>query len=60
VLAALLLGSLRTILIFLQLGDRATYWERAIQGAFVLVAVLADAAAGASRARGRAAAGAPA
>ncbi len=41
-LALLLLALVRTVLIFLQLGDRATYWERAIQGAFILVAVLAD------------------
>jgi ribose/xylose/arabinose/galactoside ABC-type transport system permease subunit len=41
-LALLLLALVRTVLIFLQLGDRATYWERAIQGAFILVAVLID------------------
>lgn len=42
VLAALLLGSVRTALVFLNLGDMATYWERAIQGAFILGAVLID------------------
>jgi ribose/xylose/arabinose/galactoside ABC-type transport system permease subunit len=42
VLAALLLGSIRTALIFLHVGDMATYWERAIQGGFILAAVLAD------------------
>jgi len=41
-LAAMLLGSIRTSLLFLNLGDRATYWERAIQGGFILAAVLAD------------------
>ena len=30
------------MLIFLRLGVSATYWERAIQGAFILAAVLAD------------------
>lgn len=42
VLAVLLLGSIRTTLVFLNLGEMATYWERAIQGAFILAAVLAD------------------
>lgn len=41
-LAALLLGGIRTALVFLKLGETATYWERAIQGAFILAAVLAD------------------
>ena len=41
-LAVLLLGIVRTVLVFLDLGDMATYWERAIQGAFILAAVLAD------------------
>lgn len=41
-LAALLLGSIRTSLVFLNLGEMATYWERAIQGAFILAAVLSD------------------
>ncbi len=55
ILAALLLGSIRTTLLFLNLGDMATYWERAIQGAFILIAVLAEHAS-----RNRARAGAPA
>lgn len=41
-LAALLLGSIRPMLLYLKLGDTATYWERAIQGGFILVAVLLD------------------
>ncbi len=41
-LAVLLLGTVGTALIFLRLGESATYWERAIQGAFILLAVLAD------------------
>ena len=41
-LGVLLLVSVRTELIFLKLSQSATYWERAIQGAFILVAVLAD------------------
>jgi rhamnose transport system permease protein len=51
ILAALLLGSIRTILVFVDRDDRATYWERAIQGGFILAAVLADHAA--ARASGR-------
>ena len=42
VLAALLLGSIRTALVFLNIGEMATFWERAIQGAFILAAVLVD------------------
>ena len=42
VLAALLLSVISPMLIFLRLGPSVTYWERAIQGAFILVAVLAD------------------
>lgn len=42
VIAAILLGSIRTALVFLKIGDMATYWERAIQGAFILGAVLSD------------------
>jgi ribose/xylose/arabinose/galactoside ABC-type transport system permease subunit len=42
VIGVLLLGTVRTVLLFLKLGDDAVYWERAIQGAFILVAVLAD------------------
>ena len=30
------------VLIFMQLGPQATYWERAIQGGFILLAVLVD------------------
>ncbi len=46
VLAALLLGSIRTALVFLKVGEMATFWERAVQGAFILAAVLADHYAG--------------
>jgi len=42
VVAALLVGSIGSALIFLQLGVRATYWEKAIQGALILAAVLLD------------------
>lgn len=42
VLAALLVSVIRPMLIFLRLGVSATYWEQAIQGAFILTAVLAD------------------
>jgi ribose/xylose/arabinose/galactoside ABC-type transport system permease subunit len=42
VVAALLLSSIRSVLLFLKLGDTAIYWERAIQGAFILAAVLVD------------------
>jgi len=42
ILAAVLLRIIRTVLIFLKLGNEATYWERAIQGAFILLAVLVD------------------
>ena len=45
-LGVLLLVPVRTELIFLNLKQTATYWERAIQGAFILVAVLADHIAG--------------
>lgn len=41
-LGVLLLSLVRTVLIFLQLGISATYWERAIQGGFILAAVLVD------------------
>ena len=50
-LAVLLLGSIRTSLVFLKIGEMATFWERAIQGAFILAAVLADHFAGAAAAR---------
>lgn len=42
VLAALLLGLVRPMLTFLHLGPSADHWEKAIAGAFILVAVLAD------------------
>jgi len=42
VLGASTLGIVATVLIFLKLGDSATYWERAIQGGFILVAILGD------------------
>jgi len=41
-IAAVLLAMIGTALIFLRLGPSATYWEQAIQGAFILAAVLAD------------------
>ncbi len=42
ILGTTLLGIVATVLIFLRLGDAATYWERAVQGCFILAAVLAD------------------
>jgi ribose/xylose/arabinose/galactoside ABC-type transport system permease subunit len=42
VLGALLLGTISTALIFLRLGDSAVYWERAIQGGLILLAVIGD------------------
>jgi ribose transport system permease protein len=41
-LGLLLLGIVRSALLFLKLGPSSTYWERAIQGAFILIAVLVD------------------
>jgi len=41
-LGVLLLGMVGTVLIFLRLGEMSTYWERAIQGAFILLAVFVD------------------
>lgn len=41
-LGAILLNIIGTALVFLKLGDQAVYWERAIQGAFIILAVLAD------------------
>lgn len=41
-LGAVLLGSVKTMLIFLRLGESAVYWERAIQGGLILLAVLSD------------------
>lgn len=46
VLSVLLLSSIGSVLLFLRLGQNATYWEQAIQGAFILTAVLADHLAG--------------
>lgn len=42
VLGATLLGTIATVLIFLRLGESATYWERAVQGGLILLAVLGD------------------
>lgn len=42
VAAAILIGTIGPTLIFMKLGESATYWEQAIQGAFILVAVLTD------------------
>jgi ribose/xylose/arabinose/galactoside ABC-type transport system permease subunit len=52
--ATLLLVTVRTVLIFLRLGESATYWERAIQGAFILLAVLLDQTAARQRGGGAA------
>ena len=41
-LAAGLLVTIGTVLIYLKLGPGATYWQRAIQGGFILLAVLVD------------------
>ena len=46
VLGVLLLNVVATVLIFLRLGAMSTYWERAIQGGFILGAVLLDRVAG--------------
>ncbi len=40
--AAVVLGMVRPVLLFLKLGSTATFWELAIQGACILAAVLAD------------------
>jgi ribose/xylose/arabinose/galactoside ABC-type transport system permease subunit len=42
VLGVALLSIISTVMIFLKLGVNAPFWERAIQGAFILIAVLAD------------------
>ena len=42
VTATLLMTMISTVLIFLKLGENATYWSRAIQGLFILAAVLLD------------------
>lgn len=52
VIGVALLGIVRTVLVFAKLGDQAVYWERSIQGAFILVAVLADRFATRSRLSG--------
>ena len=41
-IAALVLGMVRPVLLFLKLGPTATFWELAIQGACILAAVLID------------------
>jgi len=41
-IGACLLCIVSTVLIFFKLGEMSTYWERGIQGAFILVAVLWD------------------
>lgn len=46
ILSVLLLSSIGSVLLFLRLGQNATYWEQAIQGAFILTAVLVDHLAG--------------
>lgn len=42
VLAVALLGTVRTALIFLKLGDESVYWERSIHGVMILSAILLD------------------
>jgi ABC-type sugar transport system ATPase subunit/ribose/xylose/arabinose/galactoside ABC-type transport system permease subunit len=42
ILGAILLGMISTVLIFLKLGESAVYWERALQGGLILLAVLGD------------------
>ncbi len=42
ILGATLLGIVSTVLIFLKLGPSAAYWEKAIQGGLILLAVLGD------------------
>ncbi len=37
-----LMTMISTVLIFMKLGENATYWSRAIQGVFILGAILAD------------------
>jgi len=49
VLGAILLSVVRPALLFLKLGMDATFWERAIQGAFILGAVAIDHAVAARR-----------
>lgn len=54
VLAVILMVMIKTVLIFLKLGDEATKWERAIQGGFILLAVVLDHLAARRSAGGRA------
>lgn len=42
VLGASTLGIISTVLIFLRLGEASVYWDRAIQGGFILLAVAGD------------------
>jgi ribose/xylose/arabinose/galactoside ABC-type transport system permease subunit len=42
VLGVILLSIQKPVLIFLNLGNNAAYWEKAIQGGLILVAVLVD------------------
>ena len=42
VLAAVLLSTVRSALLFLKLGADAAFWERAVQGAFIMGAVAID------------------
>ena len=42
VLAVAMLGIISTVLIFLRLGESASYWNQAIQGGFILLAILGD------------------
>ena len=51
-LAVVLLGMIGNVLTLLKLGPDAVYWERAIQGGFILLAVLADHLGGRHRVEG--------
>lgn len=42
ILAVVLITMIRTVLNFLNLGDNAVKWQRAIEGAMILVAVISD------------------
>ena len=42
IFGVLLLGTIGTVFIFLRLGEMSTYWERTVQGGFILLAVLVD------------------
>lgn len=41
-LGVAVMGTMRSVLVYLKLGDQAVYWERAIQGGLILVAAVAD------------------